>query len=178
MTKIRRLFIDIAPYYRLEIDSNGVRVRSFSKHAKGRELTLQHNKDGYVKIKMKCLDGVFRNVLLHQLVAKLIIGQCPEGWTVNHKDTNKDNNFPHNLEYLTRPDNIHHAIANGAHVACHPEQHGHYKDGRALKTRISQYKHEWYLKNRERLLVVNKRRYQMYKKGRELIENSSSNSGL
>lgn len=31
----------IPPYYSLEIDSDGIRVRSFSKHSKGRMLTQE-----------------------------------------------------------------------------------------------------------------------------------------
>ena len=141
LNKIRRLIIDLEPYYRLEIDDKSIRVRSFSKHAKGKELKQQITRDGYLRIKMKLLDGRFQYVRLHSLVAENTIGSRPIGLTVNHKDGNKLNNYPNNLEYVTRADNIKHAISLGLHVAVDPTRHGNYKDGRTLDHK--RYQREW-----------------------------------
>lgn len=52
-----------------------------------------------------------RTKSLHQLVALTYLGECPEGYQVNHIDGDKMNNDPSNLEYVTRQDNIRHSFA-------------------------------------------------------------------
>lgn len=43
---------------------------------------------------------------IHRLVAKTFIGECPEGYEVNHIDGNPQNNAIENLEYVTHKENI------------------------------------------------------------------------
>lgn len=50
---------------------------------------------------------------VHKLVAHAFIGERPEGLQVNHKDGNKLNNVPSNLEYITDIENKLHAQAMG-----------------------------------------------------------------
>jgi len=52
---------------------------------------------------------------VHVLVCEAFRGLKPPGREVNHRDSNKANNAPGNLEWLTRRENIHHAIAAGTH---------------------------------------------------------------
>lgn len=50
---------------------------------------------------------------VHQLVAAAFKGPCPQGKEVNHKDLDKRNNRPENIEYVTRQANIDHARQRG-----------------------------------------------------------------
>jgi HNH endonuclease len=142
-------------YYSIEInDKIGVvKVISNSKHAKGRELSQYYSPDGYLRVKMNN-----KNYSIHGLVAELIIGKRPENMVVNHKDGNKTNNRPSNLEYVTIAENIKHAVKFGMHVSSNPERSGRYIDGRALDH--NKYKKEWYLKNKANILKKAKDRYQ------------------
>lgn len=66
------------------------------------------HRDGYYRI---CICG-FR-ALEHKVVWFALKGPIPEGLTVNHKDGNKLNNHPENLELLTHQENTQHAINTG-----------------------------------------------------------------
>ena len=123
-----------------------VRITSRSKHAKGRELSQYYTHDGYLRVKMNN-----KHYLIHHLVAQHCIGNRPKNKVINHKDCNKENNHPDNLEYVSINDNIQHSIKNGMHVAADPTRHGNYKDGRAVQDRKKEYQHEWYMKNKSRL---------------------------
>jgi hypothetical protein len=56
-----------------------------------------------------CQDGKMRMIKVHALVAAAFIGPRPTGYDVNHKDGNKQNNHPSNLEYVTEARNNQHA---------------------------------------------------------------------
>jgi hypothetical protein len=47
------------------------------------------------------------------LVAEAFLGPKPAGRTVNHKNGEKTDNRPENLEYVTRSENQHHAYETG-----------------------------------------------------------------
>ena len=53
------------------------------------------------------------NAYIHHLVAEAFIGPRPDGAEINHKDCDKTNNAVDNLEYVSRGENIAHALANG-----------------------------------------------------------------
>jgi len=53
---------------------------------------------------------------VHILVAQFFIGKRPPGYDINHKDGNKQNNRWTNLEYVTRRENMQHAVRFGAVV--------------------------------------------------------------
>ena len=141
-------------YYQIHVneETGQVKIYSKSKHAKGRELSQFLNPSGYLRVKMNN-----RSYEIHVLVTKFCIGERPKGLVVNHINGNKLDNRPSNLEYVTITENIHHAIRTGLHVSCDPTKMPSYKDGRT-KDKIK-YKHQWYLKNRDRVLQKVKERY-------------------
>jgi hypothetical protein len=149
---------DFPVYYTVQIneETGEVKIFSSSKHAKGKELAQFINPSGYLRVKMNN-----RSYEIHVLVAKFFIGERPENYVVNHKDGNKLNNRPANLEYVTIAENIYHAVQNGLHVSRDPKLSGRYKDGRCADR--DKYKREWYLKNKNRILAKAKEKYHQNK---------------
>jgi len=150
---------ELPKYYEISInDETGqVNVYSNSKHAKGRELLQHINSNGYLSVKLNN-----KNYSIHSLVAKFILGERPKDYVINHKDGNKLNNKASNLEYVTIAENIKHSVENGMHICNRPELMGNYKDGRC-KDKV-EYKRNWYLENKQRLLTKAKNRYNDKKK--------------
>lgn len=71
-------------------------------------------KKGYLAITFGVLGTrKTRSVLAHVLVWTHWNGTIPDGLQVNHKDLNKTNNSPGNLELTTGAENIRHSYANG-----------------------------------------------------------------
>lgn len=149
---------DFPKYYVIEIDEDTGKVKVFSnsKHAKGRELSQYFNPDGYLRVNMNN-----RSYEIHRIVTKFYLGDMPKGLCVNHKDGNKLNNRPSNLEYITISENIKHAIKMGLHICNRPELMPTYKDGRT-RDKVK-YKHDWYMQNRERILLKTKQKYEAKK---------------
>jgi hypothetical protein len=103
--------------------SNLGRVRRVGKAARngkgrgggaviGRVLTTNVTPHGYVHVQLY-RDGKPENRQVHRLVAEAFIGPREPGLEPNHKDGDKTNNAPSNLEWLTRSDNMLHAYATG-----------------------------------------------------------------
>ena len=160
MTKRKKpkiLFYDIAPWYRLEIDGSNVRVYSDHKRSKGKELSQWFTHDGYRRTKLQS-----KTRTIHSIVAEVAIGPRPQGMVINHKDGNKLNNHPSNLEYCTIAENIAHSIKHGMHVANDPKRNGNYKDGRCKD--LNPYKLKWYHLNKNRLKKEKKGAYSYLKK--------------
>lgn len=71
------------------------------------------NEKGYKRIGLRVPGGKQVKVYLHQIVADAFHGPCPDGMEINHRDLDKGNNRASNLEYLTRRQNMDHALAAG-----------------------------------------------------------------
>ena len=73
-----------------------------------KKFTARDNGRGYLRAmihkKLRCI---------HRLVALTFLGPVPDGLEVNHKDGNKLNNCPENLEYVTRSQNVKHCFSTG-----------------------------------------------------------------
>lgn len=85
---------------------------------KGRVLSPAFDSGGYLVVSL-CIDGAQRTKKIHRLVALAFIGESE--LQVNHIDCCKTNNNISNLEYVTRQQNVDHAVANGRyHGATNP----------------------------------------------------------
>lgn len=86
--------------YRDENDKKGWKgLRKLSPHCK-------NVKNKYNSVTL-CKDGIFKEFLIHRLVAKYFCDGYFEGAVVNHKDCNIKNNNYKNLEWITQKENIH-----------------------------------------------------------------------
>jgi hypothetical protein len=54
-----------------------------------------------------------RTRLVHRLVAEAFLGPCPEGHEVNHRNLDKGDNRPANLQYVTRSYHLLHRALEG-----------------------------------------------------------------
>ena len=112
MNKEPRIF-PIDGRYTLEIRQADVVVRSSSAKKQGKPLRFSKTaKNGYYLVWLYD-NGKRTHMLVHRLVAHHVLGPCPEGMCVNHKDGNKLNNQPENLEYVTPSENSRHAVRTG-----------------------------------------------------------------
>jgi hypothetical protein len=90
------------------IDTTTIEVSSYGrvKHKNGR-ITFGSEKDGYMEVSV-----AYRSLKVHRLVC--LAFNWVEGYEyldVNHKDENKKNNRPQNLEFVTRKENKRHSSA-------------------------------------------------------------------
>ena len=83
------------------------RIRRHGRLLKG---SKSYKSSDYQRIRLDRFSGR-RRVNVHALVARAFIGQIPAGHVHNHKDGNKQNNRPENIEFVTQSDNNKHAYA-------------------------------------------------------------------
>lgn len=75
-------------------------------------LAIRTDRAGYKRVKLS-KNGVARLALLHRVVAQAFVMNVNSYREINHKDGNKENNFPSNLEWVTRSGNMKHAFEKG-----------------------------------------------------------------
>jgi HNH endonuclease/NUMOD4 motif-containing protein len=86
----------------------------------GRVKVPQPAKGGYLKVRLS-REGKSRGHLVHLLVAAAFLGPTPEGHEVNHIDGIKAHCHVGNLEFLTRSQNMAHALDHDLYQ--HGERH-------------------------------------------------------
>lgn len=78
----------------------------------GKFLKLHKNRNGYFNV--NCYrSGEKKTFLLHRLVASAYLPNPKDLPEVNHKDGDKTNNLPSNLEWIDRSGNMKHGIEKG-----------------------------------------------------------------
>jgi len=86
------------------------RVRSWKRKLKfWIYLKPREVKKGYVLAALY-VDGVAYNHSIHSLVMEAFVGPRPSGMCINHKNGDKKDNRPENLEYVTPSQNSVHAL--------------------------------------------------------------------
>jgi hypothetical protein len=78
----------------------------------GRSLKWHRYPNGYLFVAVR-INGKPHTRLVHRLVAEAFLGPCPDGKEVNHKNGVKSDPRACNLEYVTRSENMRHAIVKG-----------------------------------------------------------------
>ncbi len=94
---------------RYEVSSNG-QIRNLIT---GKIRKPWKNNRGYLTLKLSIAPNKTVTRTVHSLVAEAFISARPEGLQINHKDSNKENNPPDNLEWVTAEENIAHARRHG-----------------------------------------------------------------
>lgn len=115
---MREEWRDIPGYINLYEVSNMGRIKRVGKGRGamvGRIIRGCVRGKGYLSVDLS-RDDCKRRFGVHQLVAMAFIGLPPtDEYEVNHKDLDKINNVPGNLEWMTSKENVHHALAHGKH---------------------------------------------------------------
>lgn len=103
-----------APNYEITVDG---RVRNAKT---GKELKPHLNPSGYLII---CLHGSTRGrtFSIHRLIAEQFVPGADDDLQVNHKDGNKLNNAPSNLEWVTQSQNALHRFSDLGHKQATPK---------------------------------------------------------
>ena len=80
----------------------------------GKEIKQNKDSDGYYQINIYTDTKLRTTVKIHRLVALAFLGKpAMTSLQVNHKDGNKENNHPSNLEWCTQRENIEHSFNIG-----------------------------------------------------------------
>lgn len=82
----------------------------------GSPLKWADNGKGYL-ISVLSVEGRRRSISHHRMVAEAYHGPCPKGYEVGHKDDDRSNNHPDNLEYVTKSQNNQQSWDNGNRCA-------------------------------------------------------------
>lgn len=70
------------------------------------------DKDGYIQVCLKCIDGKKRMFKWHRVIYTYFYGTIPEGYEINHLDENKQNNRLSNLSLTSHIENCNYGTRN------------------------------------------------------------------
>lgn len=80
--------------------------------------TIGRDKDGYPRITYITLNGDFKGIAVHRLVALLFLPIIENKNIVNHIDCDRTNNKVTNLEWVTTKENVYHSYQHGNRKKC------------------------------------------------------------
>ena len=95
---MRELWNNISDFVDYSVSSLG-RVKSHKKDKKGKIMSLMKKPSGYLCVNLM-KDGRMYQRLVHRLVAKEFVEGYQDGFIVNHKNFNKEDNKSSNLEWV------------------------------------------------------------------------------
>lgn len=110
---MKEIWKAIEDYDGLYLVSNTGKVKSLDWNHSGKEKELSQYEQGGYKLVGIRRKGVHHNYLVHRLVAIAFLDNPLNLPDVNHIDGNKTNNNVSNLEWVTKSENIRHAIEHG-----------------------------------------------------------------
>lgn len=99
-----------------EVSSDGrVRRKAGFWCRTNRPKALMSAPGGYLRVSLSAATQARRGhkVLVHRLVYETFVGPIPAGLTINHRNGNKADNHPVNLELATMSEQMRHAYATG-----------------------------------------------------------------
>lgn len=67
---------------------------------------------GYLRVTLKCTDGLQHSFMYHKVLWEYFNGETPNNYELNHKDENKHNFKLSNIELLSHADNINYGTRN------------------------------------------------------------------
>ena len=89
-----------------EVNSNGTIFRNVkSKKQLKIKLDYHHSKVGYYTTFVH-LNKYPKRVMIHKVVAECWLGDCPDGYEVDHRDRNPHNNDYRNLRYVIKSEQM------------------------------------------------------------------------
>jgi len=104
---MKEVWKDIPEYEGLYQVSNLGQVRSIGRATTKGKILKPDEVNGYLRV-MLSKNNIRKNFLVHRLVANTFICEMDDTMQVNHKDFNRKNNTPKNLEWVTRKENVNH----------------------------------------------------------------------
>jgi len=78
----------------------------------GKILSPKTKKNGYLEVSLN-FNGAAKSRYVHRLIAITWLSESPGRLQVNHKDGDKTNNQPNNLEFVSPSENMKHAYRKG-----------------------------------------------------------------
>ena len=88
-------------------------AKGIKRYYKGRIMRLSNAGSGYPSCIIFHKDGNSTRILVHRIVGFCFVQGYSDGLEINHKDGDKLNNHYSNLEWVSRRDNLLHAIDSG-----------------------------------------------------------------
>ena len=79
------------------------------------QIIKSHIRKHYLRVGLNSSDGQRFKKSVHLLVAEAFIGPQPVGKECNHEDIDTINNWAYNLTWMTRCENMQHAMVHGIH---------------------------------------------------------------